>query len=300
MKFTSVVSLHLNPLTCGVARFNQELAKRLSVPMVSYYDDWGAFPLVSLKWREVIGVDEWHYDEPQFDEWREKIRGLDYGVFWHDTGDPFITRGAAHVFYGDPSLGQNGLWCPPVIADLPKPAPSHLKILTACMAHKLDAEPYERLRELLDTTPHTAQLRVSVAIHEGTTLNDAELHFNALKAVMGRHHVYVMGCLTDEALARELRKALAVAAFYPKGVRANNTTAHAAMSQGRALITNLDKDSPKDFIHNDTCFDIYQMTAWPSIPQIDRVAKNGRELYDSTYDWVHLVSRIEALCASSK
>jgi hypothetical protein len=168
------------------------------------------------------------------------------------------------------------------------------------MAHKLDPRPYERLRELLDQTPHTAQIRISVAIHENTSLTDAEMHFETLKSVMGRHHVYVMGCLSDEALARELRKCLAVAAFYPRGVRANNTTAHAAMSQGRALITNLDADSPKDFIHNDTVFDIHQMQEWPGLVSFTRVAKNGLDLYDSTYNWDHLIDRMEAVCANSR
>jgi hypothetical protein len=290
MKFSCVVSYHTNALTCGVARFSQELANRLGVPFVGDGNEIGTCPLYSLKWSEI---------DPERDYWFTSIPGK-YGVLWHDEGHEAVTRKATWVMYANPSLGSPSVWCPPVIADLPVPKPSHLKILTACMAHKLDAAPYERLRALLDSTPHTAQLRVSVAIHEGTTLNDAELHFNALKAVMGRHHVYVMGCLTDEALARELRKSLAVAAFYPKGVRANNTTAHAAMSQGRALITNLDAYSPKDFIHNETCFDIHQMTEWPSLPKIDRVAKNGRDLYDSTYHWTHLVSRIEELCVASR
>ena len=34
MTFTSVVSLHTDPITCGVARFSQELAKRLDVSVV--------------------------------------------------------------------------------------------------------------------------------------------------------------------------------------------------------------------------------------------------------------------------
>ena len=310
-RFTSVVSLHDNPLTCGVARFNHELARRLDVPVVPLAPDpslWGDYPLLSLKWSELNptydDVYTRHHCAPQAEHSSAEVmrtaKAKTYGVFWHDAGDAYVSDHAQVVFHGDPAHGPNGLWCPPVVSDLPRPTPSHLKILTACMAHKLDARPYARLRELLDQTPHTAQLRVSVAIHEGTTLNDAEMHFDALKQVMGRHHVYVIGCLTDEALARELRKCLAVAAFYAKGVRANNTTAHAAMSQGRALITNLDAESPKDFIHGETCFDIHQMQAWPSLVQITRVAKNGRDLYDSTYDWTHLISRMEALCDKSK
>jgi len=289
MKFTSVVSYHTNVLTCGVARFNQELARRLNIPMVPYEDGrtWGAFPLLSLK-----------FSEMSF----RPMAGLNrrFGVLWHDEGYAPLTQVATFVMFGDPSLGSPAAWCPPVIPDLPKHVSSQMRIFTCGMAHKLDAAPYVRLRELLDATPHTAQLRLSVAVHEGTSLTDAELHFGALKTNMGRHVVAVLGCLTDEAMARELKKALAVTAFYPKGVRANNTTAHAAMSQGRALITNLDADSPKDFIHNDTCFDIHQMTAWPTLAEIDRVAKNGRELYESTYDWIHLVDRIGELCANSR
>ena len=287
--FTSVVSLHTDPLTCGVARFSQELAKRLDVPFRGLRErtpGGDRFPLFSLKMSEMDMVPYDHFDG-------------DYGVFWHDRGDYRITEQAQIVFHGDPSLGRNGLWCPPVVAELQPPVTSHLRIFTCGMASKFNAKPYERLRELLDETPHTAQLRVSVAVHEGTSLTDAEAELRSLKAIMGRHVVYVLGCLTDEAVARELKKCLAVASFYPKGVRANNTTAHAAMSQGQALITNLDADSPMDFIHRVTCYDINKIEQWPTLSDFDRVALNGQALYYSTYDWDHLVARITE-CANSK
>ena len=44
----AVLSYHLNPLTCGVAKFNQQLAHRLGVPLQPTWS-YGPHSLVSLK-----------------------------------------------------------------------------------------------------------------------------------------------------------------------------------------------------------------------------------------------------------
>ena len=52
--------------------------------------------------------------------------------------------------------------------------------------------------------------------------------------------LYFLGNLSDVAVYNQLREATFFAAFFPRGVRANNTTVAAAMETGAVVITNLD------------------------------------------------------------
>ena len=81
LPFTSVVSYHTNPMTCGVAKFSAELAKRLGVPFVGVSDmvpGGSRHPLFSLKWSEVNWATDW-------DMFVAKV-SPPYSVFWHDAG----------------------------------------------------------------------------------------------------------------------------------------------------------------------------------------------------------------------
>jgi hypothetical protein len=230
LPFTSVVGYHMNPLTCGVAKFNTELAQRLGVPLVDVHSlDKGAFPLFSLKMSELDMVSYHWFDEPT------------YGVFWHDAGDHRITRQAEIVFYADPSLGPNGLFCPSL---LPVSKPRTVKLFSFGMAHKLQTAYYARARRLIEADGHDYHLRVSVGLHEGTSLSDATHHFDALKEIMGPDNVTILGILSDEAVMQELQQADYVLAFFEQGLRANNTTVHAALQANKIVISNHDEHTP--------------------------------------------------------
>lgn len=270
LPFTSVVGYHMNPLTCGVAKFNAELARRLGVPMcplLGERDEWGDYPLLSLKYSEFIGRVGWSYPR-------------NYGVFWHDAGAPLISRSASIVFYADPSLGSPGLWCPSLI-----PARKQLiRLFSFGMAHKLQTEKYRRVRELLDAAQLPYHLRVSVGLHEGTSLDGAEKHFDALKAIMGPEHVTILGILSDEAVSEELHAADYVLAFFENGLRANNTTVHAALETGCEVVTNHDKFTPREL--SAATWPIHDMDDWP-------------QCYTS-FTWDNLIRQMEALCAASR
>ena len=54
--YSSVVSFHTNPYTCGVARFNQALAKSMQVPVESvlqFEASQETVSLLSLKFDEI-------------------------------------------------------------------------------------------------------------------------------------------------------------------------------------------------------------------------------------------------------
>lgn len=272
LPFTSVVSLHMNPTQCGVARFGKQLADRLGVPFVStlMQQAWGDFPLLSLKWSEFNDGPAVH---PEY-------LPKPYGVFWHDAGVHVITNNAAHVFYADPSLGSPGLWCPSLIVPRKQP----VKLFSFGMAHKLQTEKFRRVRELLDAAGLPFHLRVSVGLHEGTSLDGAEQHFDALREILGPENVTILGILSDDAVSEELAKADYVLAFFEHGVRANNTTVHAALDHGCRVITNTDFQSPSNFVHATHSID--HLLSWPNTGV-------------NPWSWDYLIAAMEKVCASS-
>lgn len=276
LPFTSVVSLHTNPLTCGVGKFSRQLAQRIGVPFAGLYEPerWGGHPMWSLKWSEVV-----ESMTPAL-EWPDT-----FSVFWHDAGQSWITRRATHVFYGDPSLGSPGLWCPSLITPRPRP----VRLFSFGMASKLQTERYRTVQKLLADANQPYHLRVSVGLHEGTSLDGAEKHFDALKDIMGDQHVTILGILSDDAVSEELYAADYVLAFFEKGLRANNTTVHAALEHGVDVISNCEIDSLHPLalmVRN-----IDAIAEWP---------KPGFGKFHSFYSWDNLISEMKGVCDKSK
>lgn len=265
LPFTSVVSYHTNPLTCGVAKFSAELAKRLGVPftgLLSSDHDGGNLPLYSLKFSELGGFNVL------------AVNAERYGVFWHDAGEKFITDNAEFVFYADPSLGSPGLWCPSLITPRKHP----VKLFSFGFAHKLQTEHYRKVRELLDAASIRYHLRVSVGIHEGTSLDGAEKHFDALREIMGPDNVTILGILSDDAVSEELSNCDYVLAFFENGVRHNNTTVHAALDADRKVITN-------------------------GAPILDTLSLDYLDEWPTRYNpwsWDHLIEAMRKACEKSK
>jgi hypothetical protein len=275
MKFSSVVGYHMSPLTCGVAKFNVELARRLGVPFSGLFSgsEFGALPLLSLKWSEL------HSGNARY--LRAMVAGCRYGVFWHDAGDPGTTANAVHVFYADPSLGPNGLFCPSL---LPPSKPRTVRLFSFGMASKMQPHRFARVRQLLEADGLDHHLRVSVGLHEGTSLSDATHHFDALKEIMGEDKVTILGILSDEAVMQELQQADYVLAFFEHGLRANNTTVHAALQANKIVISNHDDHTP-GFLKAATR-DIVTRAEWErTIPYYyswDTLLLRMQEIYDAT------------------
>ncbi len=289
MNFSSVVSYHTNTFGCGVAKFSAELAKRLGVPFVGITptEAWGDFPLLSLKWSELddnhrifTGHQCWPNMRQNSAEVMRTAKPKRYGVFWHDAGDARITEHAEHVFFADPSLGSPGLWCPSLLTPS---RPRTVRLFSFGMASKLQPHRYRRVRELLDAAGLDYRLRVSVGLHEGTDLADATQHFDALREIMGADKVTILGILSDDAVAEELQNADCVLAFFEKGLRANNTTVHAALDSRRYVFTNWDADTPKELRY--ATWDLVLADRWPGAKY--------------SYSWDNLISTMETLCEAS-
>jgi hypothetical protein len=211
-RWTSVVSYHTDPETCGVARFSKQLADRLGVRFVGGKGDWGERPLFSVKWSEWEGFLPFNADH-----------------LWHDQPSPDIEpriTGRVWKLYeiGVPALVQ------PVHMDL-------LSLFTFGMAHKLELDMF---RELVAIFP-TQELWISTATHEGAGPSKVS-DLMRLWGPRARN----LGHLSDAALALVWPHVLAFVAFFEGGVRPNNSSVHAALNAGVQVITNWGPGTPDD------------------------------------------------------
>ena len=273
----AVISYHDNPQTCGVTKFNIQLAKRLGVrhqPIMGF----GGFmpcrhPLLSLKASELRRAREPFSWFPPYD------------VLWHDEGIPEISARADRVFYA------SEIGCPATIqGNATRPG---LTLLTFGMAHKFQAPYFARLKEILDASRQPYHVCVSAAIHEGhpwdltTAENEARM-----REVFG-DHLRFLGFLADDALAREIRDAHLIALFYDPAARANNTTLWAALQVGTPVITNLDDRSPVELVHERSVFDIDRLQDLPDAP-LRREVRFGGWQAASVYSWDRVIAKLTA------
>ena len=238
----AVLSYHLDANTCGVARFNQALARRLGVPCLSLERHPHILPLVSVKTGEIPSEEGEAYDVAMDVLWYRT-----FDLFLHgrpsSTWDEVVSK-ARRVFVADSTIkarrDQVIGFCPSTIAG--EASRGAYRVLTFGMVHKKLAPHFSQLKHRLDTEHPDYTIELSAAQHEGKTetIEDAA---KELRAIFG-DKLRVLGNLSDDALAKELRDVNAVALYYDPALRANNTTAWAALEAGKTLYTNTDEHSP--------------------------------------------------------
>src|SRR3954466_16025474 len=245
-----IAGYHLNPWTCGFAKFNDILARNLEVPVVGIgsaeLQRYGR-PLLSLKMSEFTPA-----DAQALAEWVE-AHASRFELFLHAfDGTPMeqrLLKAAARVYCGNRELSHTlaparpdivELFCPGTLLNPQRFQASELSVFTFGMAHKIRVPLYRRLRDLLDATGKSYSIFVSTALHENTSFDDSfVVRFEELQSIFSAQ-IYFMGYLSDTAVFNPLVGCTFVAAFFEKGLRVNNTTVNAAMEVGCAVITNLD------------------------------------------------------------
>lgn len=244
MNVDAILSYHLNPNTCGVAKFNHALAKRLGVPCLSFAEGSNR-PLVSVKFGELgthvnlaLTVDQ------------------TWDVFAHDWPIPTVfsynlIKHARHVYAADRVIAE---WLRPqrpdvITAHCPatvdgNPHRGSYRVLAFGMAHKLVYDEFRKLKSDLERDHPDYTLELSTGVHEGNPWDESiETTVREMRLIFG-DKLRVLGFLADDALARTLQEVDAVAAFFVPALRANNTSAWAALEAGKFLYTNLDSQSP--------------------------------------------------------
>lgn len=298
-----VAGYHLNPWTCGIAKFNEILARRLDVPVVQI----GALregrfrrPLLSLKLSEFAAE-----DVAPFDAWVLDA-GLPFELFLHAYDDTPTERRllqrAAQVYCGNAELfaelrpqrpDVQELWCPGMLLTPQRFEPSSLSVFTFGMAHKIQVPLYRRLQKLLEESGHSYNIYVSTALHENTSFDGSfVVRFEELQSIFGSR-VYFLGYLSDTAVYNHLLDASILAAFFERGLRANNTTVNAAMECACAVVTNLDDYSPRGLVHLRNVIDVNRCERLPETGELRRIGQAARETV-RRYGWDELVAQLRA------
>jgi len=293
---------HLNPWTCGIAKFNTILAKHLTVPVVGIRAvELGNYrrPLLSLKLSEFTGP-----DASDLDLWSQAHAGQ-FELFLHAFDGTEIERrliaASARVYVGNSELDAElrpmrpdvqELFCPGTILNPQRFQRTELGVFTFGMAHKIRVPLYRRLRDLLDATGKSYSVYVSTALHENTSFDGSfVVRFEELQAIFNGQ-VYFMGYLSDTAVYNHLMDCTYLAAFFEKGLRANNTTVNAAMECGCSVITNLDGHSPAGLVHMKNVIDINACDRLPDLEQAQRIGRAARDVARSEYGWEQLVAQL--------
>ena len=297
-----IAGYHLNPWTCGIAKFNAILAKHLAVPVVGIRAaELGEYrrPLLSVKLSEFSDS-----DVADLDRWSNARRGS-FELFLHAFDGTEVEKrlvvSAGRVYCGNSELfGQLRdsrpdileLFCPGTILNPQRIQRTELSVFTFGMAHKIRVPLYRRLYELLEATGRSYKMYVSTALHENTSFDGSfVVRFEELQSIFNGR-VYFMGYLSDTAVFNHLIDCTLLAAFFEKGLRANNTTVNAAMESGCAVVTNLDEHSPDGLVHMQNVIDINLCERLPDDEQIRRIGLAARDIAHGRYGWDQLVAQL--------
>jgi len=278
----AVLGYHLTTHTCGVARFNEQLAHQLGVPVdLARHGRRYAHPLYSLKMSELGSS--------------LPMKRASFDLFLHDVDDlgRRWARQADHVFVANRALGAQMpsatiAWCPGTLApwrhEIYKSP--YRQVFCCGMAHKWTFSTHRRLNALLASAP--ARVLVSSALHEDLPLDESLcLLERQIQTCYGARGIFA-GLLSDLMTTKAMLESTYVAAFFEHGVRENNTTVLAAMDLGCCVITNLDRESPPEFVHRVTCLDLHQLT---DLEGLDAHAIGGaaQRMVRRRYSWAGLI-----------
>ena len=296
----AVVSHHLDGFRSGVARFNELLAQRLGVPLLGLGELAAAEvaqPLLSFKARELDDearetVEHWLERHTRWDVFLHEYRGLPL--------EERLVRGATRVLCGNHEVyaAVEGIaseadivWTPGLILDQRVFPDVELSVFTFGMAHKIRTSMFARLRELLDASGRSYAVFASAANHETASLRDSADVFAELHEIFPET-LFFLGNLSDVAVFNWLESTTYFASFFPRGVRANNTSVASALERGAVVITNLDEHSPPELVHGANMIDVNVCDALPSEPETLRALGDAAAATARNRSWDALLQRI--------
>jgi hypothetical protein len=295
----AVVTHHLDGFRSGTARFNELLAGRLGVPLAGLREPLAfACPLLSFRASELGGP------EVATVEALLEQQGQAWELFLHEYRDTALERrlvaGAQRVLCADRETEATVarlhdcvrlLWTPGLLMDHRSFRPAEVSVFSFGMAHKIQTGAFRRLRELLQSTGQSYAVYVSAANHETSTMRDAESIFNEMHEIFP-DTLYFLGNLSDVAVHNWLQQTTFYAAFFQKGVRANNTSVASAMERGAVVITNMDEFSPLEYVHMENVIDIERCDELPRDPLVlGRISVAAMEV-GRARSWERLVEQL--------
>lgn len=289
--FDCIVGYHMNPLTCGVAKFNAILGERLGVPVIHVFD-----PALASRRTPLLSIKGSEFSDGDLARLQAVVRDLPSDCapwfFLHGfdnlPAELDILRRAEGVYCGSRKIHADvsplvartrALWSPSTLRPTRAPdGKAEVRLFSFGMAHKLRTGHYLRLRDLLEAGGRSYSISLSAALHEGTSFEEGfSAAFDELHGLFA-DRVRFQGFLSDDAVLDQLRRSNFFVAFFETGVRDNNSSVIAAMEQGCVVITNLDADSPGFLRHGETVLDIGALHALPTDPAtLNALSTKARE-----------------------
>lgn len=301
-RIDAVVTPHLNFAGSGTARFNAILAERLGVPLLEVTD-----PRVSTCDRPMFSVKVGDLPSREAELVAETIEQLPaWEVFLHDYGglslEERLVRGAQIVWCGNEEVQAKvgslnsrleTAWAPGLVFDERSFPDAEISVFSFGMAHKVRTDLFRRLRELLESSGRSYALYMSNASHETATLEDEQVVFDEMRTIFPTA-LYFLGHISDVAVYNYLCATTFYAAFFPRGLRSNNTSVASAMHYGAVVITNLDEYSPAYLRHLENVIDLNQCRELPTDADVlQRIGERARETA-AEVSWDRLVERMGA------
>ena len=184
------------------------------------------------------------------------------------------------------------MFCPGTLLNPQRFQRTDLSVFTFGMAHKIRVPLYRRLHSLLEATGKSYSVYVSTALHENTSFDGSfVVRFEELQAIFGEH-VYFMGYLSDTAVFNHIVDCTFLAAFFEKGLRANNTSVIAAMECGCCGDYQPGRAFARGFAHMKNVIDINACDRLPDFEQAERIGRAAREIAQADYGWDQLVAQL--------
>ena len=307
MTLRLILSSHTSAQLSGVAKFNAQLAERLGVPSLGMAEAMAQLKTGDQVLLSVKMIDMSESDSRAFEAFllASSERGIPFDLFLHTYDglaiEDALVAGAGTIFCAnseiEAALAGSGrplvpAWCPALIDVNASITHTDLTIFSFGMAHKIQLGYYELLHRRLETLRDPYSIWISTAFHEKSGFGEFDEASRQLRAVFG-DRVQFLGFLSDDAVNYFIDKVRLFVAFFPKGIRANNTSAYVPMQRGCAILTNLDAYSPAWLRHDVNVLDIHSLTpASLSANNLQRVAAAAMRDVHEHAGWPPLVARI--------
>jgi hypothetical protein len=297
----AVVTHHRDGFRSGVARFNELLAEHLGLALLGLDELAAAEPVCPLLSFKVAELDV--PSARALSDWLADAERR-YELFLHEYGggaeERSLVAGAQRVHCGNAEIqaavsgvarSAGTLWTPGLILDDRTFRPSEISVFSFGMAHKLRTDMFRRLRSLLEASGRSYALYVSAANHETASLRDSAIVFDEMHEIFP-DELYFLGNLSDVAVFNYLGSTTFYAAFFPVGVRANNTSVASALERGAVVITNLDEHSPPEYVHMENVLDIERLDELPADPLVLKRLSAAAMETGRARSWDRLVERL--------
>lgn len=294
--FRGVVTYHIHPATCGVARFNTSLSSSLGVPLIRL-EDWLELEDKSRYFLSIKPSEFSEFIAQRFVGESKSGSARRCAVFFHEYNetecDKALTRCGKFFIAVDDVIAQAVrthvddvlVGFAPGMTPFPKGEFSGMRLISMGMAHKINLRGYELLNELAQRSPVPVELRLTAAVHEGFDVGEAMKVVPTSVRTRWSGDFKFLGFISDELMSEELRTCDAAVLFGQYGARQSSSSILGAMLHGKPVITLLDRNSPSCFRHLETIIDVAQLTEFPDASVLEKVATASMELASTmTFD----------------